>query len=133
MSTATMRCTLAWLVFSMSATLNAADHTKDSLTTVQENLKAKKAVLIDVRELDEWNEGHLSQAAFLPLSKIEAGLTAEEFEKLAPKGKIIYLHCAAGGRCVQAAKLLKKSGRELRPLSPGFDDLVDAGFPPAKK
>lgn len=129
----TMKHTLVLLAFGLCATLTAADHTKDSLATVQENLKAKKAVLIDVRELDEWQDGHLSQAALLPLSKIEAGLTAEELDKFAPKGKIVYLHCAAGGRCVQAAELLQKSGRELRPLSPGYDDLVEAGFPKAKK
>ena len=133
MLAASMKSSLALLVLGLCATLIAADHTKDPLTTVQENLKAKKAVLIDVRELDEWKDGHLAQAALLPLSKIEAGLTAEELEKLAPPGKIVYLHCAAGGRCVQAAELLQKSGRELRPLGPGFDDLVEAGFPKAKK
>lgn len=133
MSLSTMKHTLALLALGLCATLTAADHMKDSLATVQENLKAKKAVLIDVRELDEWKDGHLSQAALLPLSKIEAGLTAEELDQVAPKGKVVYLHCAAGGRCVQAAELLQKSGRDLRPLSPGYDDLVEAGFPKAKK
>ena len=133
MSLSTMKHTLALLALGLCATLTAADHMKDSLATVRENLKAKKAVLIDVRELDEWKDGHLSQAALLPLSKIEAGLTAEELDQVAPKGKVVYLHCAAGGRCVQAAELLQKSGRDLRPLSPGYDDLVEAGFPKAKK
>ena len=87
MTTASMKCMLAWLALSMSTALTAAEHTMDSLTTVQENLKAKKAVLRDVREVDERSEGHLSQAALHPLSKIEAGLTAEKLEKLAPKGK----------------------------------------------
>ena len=133
MSDASRKSATAILIFGLCTTLFGADHTKDSLKTVQDNLKAKKAVLIDVREKDEWNDGHLSQAAFLPLSRIEAGVSSEELEKIAPKGKIVYLHCAAGGRCVQAAELLQKSGRELRPLGPGYDDLVEAGFTKAKK
>ncbi len=126
------KCSVALFVLSLCAGLSAGDHTKDSLKTIQENLRSKKAVLLDVREFDEWADGHLAQASLLPLSKIEAGLRNGELDKLAPKGKIVYLHCAAGGRCVQAAELLQNSGRDLRPLNPGYDDLVEAGFPKAK-
>lgn len=133
MSGAFTKYSFALFVLSLCASLAAADHTKDSLQTIQENLRSKKAVLLDVRERDEWDDGHLAQAALLPLSKIESGLKSADLEKLAPKGKIIYLHCAAGGRCVQAAELLQKSGRDLRPLNPGYDDLFEAGFPKAKK
>jgi hypothetical protein len=31
----------------------AAEHTKDTLSTVKENMAAKKAVLVDVRDQDE--------------------------------------------------------------------------------
>lgn len=122
----------AGLALTISCSLQAADHTTDTLETVKENLAAKKAVLIDVRETAEWQEGHLTQAKSVPLSVIKKGITPEELEKLAPAGTVIYLHCAAGGRCVQAAKLLDKSGRDLRALKPGFNDLVKAGFPLAK-
>jgi phage shock protein E len=133
MSGAFTKYSFALFVLSLYASLSAADHTKDSLQTIQENLRSKKAVLLDVRERDEWDDGHLAQAALLPLSKIKSGLKSADLEKFAPKGKIIYLHCAAGGRCVQAAELLQNSGRDLRPLNPGYDDLVEAGFPQAKK
>ncbi len=36
-----------------------AGHTTDSLETVKSRLEAKEAVLLDVRETSEWNEGHL--------------------------------------------------------------------------
>ena len=111
-----------------TVSLHAGDHTKDSLETVKKNLAGKKAVIIDVRETDEWNEGHLAQAKSLPLSQIKKGVTHEQLAKLAPSGTIIYLHCAAGGRCVQAAKMLDKSGRDLRALKPGYDELVESGF-----
>ena len=133
MSGALQKCSVAMFVLSLCATLPAGGHTKDSLKTVQENLRSKKAVLLDVREFDEWSEGHLAQASLMPLSKIEAGLKNGELEKLAPKGKIIYLHCTAGGRCVQAAELLQNTGRDLRPLRTGYDDLVESGFPQAGK
>jgi len=124
-------CAVLCLGLVLSVRLLAGDHTKDSLATVKKNLDDKKAVVLDVREADEWSEGHLAQAKSLPLSQIKKGITAEQLEKLAPPGTIVYLHCAAGARCVQAAKILKKSGRDLRALKPGYDDLIEAGFPKA--
>jgi len=51
------------------ATNHAADHTKDTLPTVKKNVEDKKAVLVDVREQSEWDEGHVAGAVFLPLSE----------------------------------------------------------------
>ena len=109
----------------------AADHTTDTLETVKKNLSDKKGVLLDVRETEEWKSGHLKDAQHLALSKIQTGITAAEFAKLAPKGTIVYLHCAAGVRCLKAANALKELGYDLRPLKPGFKDLREAGFPKA--
>lgn len=109
----------------------AADRGGHSLDEVKQNLAAGKAVLVDVREVDEWNDGHLQQAKLLPLSRIERGISPEQLTTLAPSGKIIYLHCAAGARCQTAAKLLRSTGRDLRPLKQGYDELLDAGFPRA--
>ena len=50
-------------------------HTKDSLDTVKQNLKDGKAVLVDVREQKEWDEGHLAGAVLLPKSKLEVEVT----------------------------------------------------------
>jgi rhodanese-related sulfurtransferase len=107
----------------------AAEHTKDPLETVKKKLDDKKAVLIDVREEDEWDAGHVRGAIFLPLSKLNAGLDPKELAKVLPKDKVIYAHCRSGGRCLVAADLLKKQGYEVRPLKQGFKDLIEAGFP----
>ncbi len=56
-----------WLVIKA---IFSSNHTTDSLDTVKERLKSKEAVLIDVRELIEWNEGHLEDAKLVPLSNI---------------------------------------------------------------
>jgi phage shock protein E len=116
----------------MALTAFAAGHAKDTPAEVKKAVADDKAVLIDVREADEWIEGHIQNAKHLALSDLKAGVTAETLKTLLPAGKIVYLHCAAGGRCLKAADLLKAAGYETRPLKPGYDDLIKAGFPKAK-
>jgi phage shock protein E len=120
---------LACLMLSLC---QAAELTKDSLKTVKENVEAKKAVLVDVREKSEWNEGHIQGAVFLPLSELNAGIDEKQLAKRLPKGKILYTHCVVGKRSVSAAKVLEKYGYELRPLKPGYKELLEAGFKKAK-
>jgi len=110
-----------------------AEHTTDSLDTVKKALKEEKAILLDVREKPEWDAGHLKDARLLPLSTITAGVKAIEVAKVAPPGKIVYCHCGAGIRCLKAADELKKLGYDVRPLKPGYRDLLKAGFEPAEK
>ena len=112
--------------------LAAADHTTDPLDTVKANVAAKKAVLVDVREAGEWAAGHLAGAKHLPLSELRAGVPADKLKAALPPGTIVYLHCAAGGRCLTAADLLKDKGYDLRPLKAGYDALAKAGFEKAK-
>ncbi len=111
----------------------AAEHTKDSLETVKKKLDDKKAVLVDVREENEWDAGHVRGAIFLPLSKLNADIDPKELAKVLPKDKVIYAHCRSGRRCLTAADILKKQGYDARPLKPGFKDLIEAGFPKADK
>jgi len=123
---------LGWLV-SGHADITAAEHTKDSLDTIKKNMAAKKAVLVDVREKAEWDDGHLRDAVLLPLSEIADRLAKKAVDKQFPKGTILYLHCASGRRCLKAAELLKNSGYDLRPLRDGYDALLQGGFPKAEK
>jgi phage shock protein E len=69
----------------------------------------------------------------LPLSVLKAGVKAEDVAKIIPKDKIVYCHCGSGVRCLKAADELKKLGYDVRPLKPGYADLVKAGFTPAPK
>jgi len=105
-----------------------ADHTKDTPQEVKKALADDKAVLLDVREKQEWDAGHLKAARLLPLSDLEAGIKPDDLAKKLPKGKVVYCHCAAGGRSLDAADLLKKLGYDVRPLKPGYKDLLKAGF-----
>src|SRR5688572_26818033 len=114
----------------------AAEHTKDSLDKVKENVAQKKALIVDVREQGEWDEGHLAGAKLVPLSKLRAGRSSKEYTeqlaKDAPKDKIIYCHCKAGVRALTAANILKELGYDVRPLAQGYEELIEAGFPKAK-
>jgi rhodanese-related sulfurtransferase len=115
------------------AAAQSLEHTKDSLGTVKANVDGGKAVLIDVREPTEWNAGHLAQAILKPLKKLgERGGDPATVMKDVPKEKIVYCHCKAGGRALMAARILKDLGYDVRPLKPGFAELLEAGFPKAK-
>lgn len=109
-----------------------AEHTKDSLDTVKRAVAEKKAVLVDVREPEEWEQGHVAGAKLLPLSELEKGVDAQALARVLPKDKIIYCHCLAGGRCLDAATILARLGYDVRPLKPGYPQLEKAGFPTAK-
>jgi phage shock protein E len=108
------------------------EHTKVPLETVKQEVQAKKAVLVDVREKREWDRGHIAGAVFLPLSDLQEGVDPQRLARILPKDKIIYAHCARGGRCLRAADLLQKNGYQIRPLKPGYNDLLQAGFEKAK-
>ncbi len=103
-------------------------HTKDPLDAVRENVKSGKAVIVDVREQGEWEAGHLKGAILAPLSKLKNQGQVAEMLKLLPKDKIVYTHCKAGGRSLTCGDILKAHGYDVRPLKPGYDDLVKAGF-----
>jgi rhodanese-related sulfurtransferase len=116
----------------VAGTVCAADHTTDSLETVKKSVSEGKAVLVDVREANEWKDGHLKDARHLALSDIKAGVPADKLQEKLPARGVVYLHCAAGGRCRVAADHLKKLGYDVRPLKDGYDNLLKAGFEKAK-
>src|SRR5262249_41621256 len=107
-------------------------HTKDSLDTVKANVKDGKAVIIDVREQSEWDAGHLKGAVLMPMSKLRNEQQAAEMLKSVPKDKIIYTHCRAGGRSLICGDIFKAAGFDVRPLKPGFEDMLKAGFEKAE-
>lgn len=106
----------------------SAEETKP-LSEVKKDVQDGKAVLVDVREKKEWDEGHLKDARLVPLSALNAEQNAAAD---LPKDKTIYLHCRMGKRAEAAAEILNKQGYHAIPLKEGFDDLSKSGFEPAK-
>jgi phage shock protein E len=117
------------IVVSLIAAMTyAEEHTKESLQSIKKNVAEKKAVLVDVRDKLEWDQGHVADAIFLPLSEFRQRDRTEEMLKDLPKDRILYTHCVVGMRALKAAEILKKHGYEARALRPGYDELITARF-----
>ena len=74
-------------------------------------------VLIDVREQEEWDQGHIEGAQLWPLSKIIQSRLPD-----LPQDTDIILHCQKGMRSLQAAQLFIDSGfTDVTSLSGGYE------------
>lgn len=83
------------------------------------------ATMLDVREPDEWDAGHVADAMFCPLPQIasDPDLPVEDD---AP----IVTYCKAGGRAQRAAEILEAAGyTNVQAMTGGFDDWKEAGYP----
>lgn len=121
-------CWLTLLSFASLVAQERLTHTQEPLEKVKENIQSGKAILVDVRELNEWQQGHLKAARLIPQSKLRDTAQREELLKDLPKDKIIYTHCRAGGRALACGEILRQLGYDVRPLKAGFEALVQAGF-----
>ena len=86
-------------------------------TLTEEEFRAgyRKAQLIDIREADEFNAGHILGARNIPLSQIR--MRYKELRKDQP----VYLYCQSGFRTGRAAQYLKKQGyKDFYQLQGGF-------------
>jgi len=92
-------------------------------------LKRGEAVIVDVREKDEWDEGHVAGATHLSRGTIEL----EVEEKFSDLNTTIICHCGGGGRSALAAESLQKMGyKNVRSLAGGFKAWKAAGLPTSK-
>lgn len=110
----------------------AAEPHNEPLAKIKEKLASKKAVLVDVREQSEWEAGHIKGAILLPLSEL-SGITPAELAKKLPKDKPLYIHCVVGQRALTAANALERHGYTVRPIKPGYREMISAGFPQGKQ
>tara|TARA_B110000014_G_scaffold264384_1_gene265492 strand:+ start:8913 stop:9245 length:333 start_codon:yes stop_codon:yes gene_type:complete len=74
---------------------------------------SSKNIVIDVRTLDEWNEGHLSSAV-----RIEWQEIAQIQDLILDRNQQITLYCRSGTRSGKALKILNKLG---------YSNLTNAG------
>jgi molybdopterin/thiamine biosynthesis adenylyltransferase/rhodanese-related sulfurtransferase len=83
-------------------------------------------VVVDVRESDEWRQGHLPQAIGIPRGFLELRIE----EKIPDRTTPVILHCASGTRSLLAARNLRDMGYEnLYNLQGGFNAWKDKGLP----
>lgn len=98
-----------------------------SLEDLKGRLEAREdMVLVDVREGDEWRQGHIPGAVHIPRGFLE--MRAQQL--LPNKDATIVTYCAGGIRSAFATKLLLDMGYErVESVNPGYNDWKDKGFP----
>src|SRR6185369_3920925 len=88
--------------------------------------KSDGATLLDVREKDEYRDGHLDGAISLPRGFLEMRVEETLPDKQAP----IIAYCAGGTRSLIAARTLKEMGyTNVVSMTGGFSAWKNAGMP----
>jgi sulfur-carrier protein adenylyltransferase/sulfurtransferase len=92
----------------------------------RELIDSEAPLVLDVREQDEWDEGHLPGAVHIPRGNLESRIERAEPDR----SRSIVVYCAAGNRSAFAAKTLEELGyADVVSLSGGFTDWKRNGFP----
>jgi rhodanese-related sulfurtransferase len=89
------------------------------------------AVLVDVREAEEWAAGYAPESVHIPMAELP-----EEFDSL-PEDRVIVVVCRTGARSARATGFLVQQGYDARNLAgglvawtaDGFSLVTDAGTP----
>ena len=109
----------------------------DEIDAIQLNDKLNKKkvlLLIDCREQEEWEDGHIAQARLAPLSDFENQVQKLESEKAIIPEKLIVIHCRSGKRSMRACQFLANRGHtHLANLEGGLLGWQESGFPIQRK
>ncbi|MDR2324649.1 MAG: rhodanese-like domain-containing protein [Acidovorax sp.] len=102
-----------------------------SLTAAEavQRINREKAVVVDVREPEEYVQGHITNAKNIPLSQLDERLPQVAKNKALP----VVLICGKGPRAVRAEAMAKKLGYDkAQALSGGMKGWREAGMPVVK-
>ena len=88
-----------------------------------DRLATAGALLLDVREDDEWAAGHAPGATHLAM-----GLLAGRIDEI-PADRTVVCVCRVGGRSAAVAEALVSSGLDVRNLAGGMLAWEEAGLP----
>jgi rhodanese-related sulfurtransferase len=92
-------------------------------------LQNHEAVIVDVREVDEWEEEHIPHAIHLSRGMIELDVE----EKIPDPNTTVICHCGGGGRSALAAESLQKMGyKNVHSMAGGFKAWKAARLPTTK-
>lgn len=84
-------------------------------------LTEQKALLLDVREHNEWDAGHAPHATHTPLDALRP-------DQL-PSDRIVVAICRSGNRSGKAAKQLAEAGIDVRNMTGGMAAWQKSGLP----
>ena len=91
-----------------------AEYKKITSDEAKNIMLTEKPIVVDVRSLEEYNEGHIPNAISVPLETIEN----EVETKLKNKDDLILVYCRSGRRSREAA---------LRLIEKGYTNVIDFG------
>lgn len=112
---------MIWQRMFGGTTKEATDVTVDE---AKRKLDAGEATLIDVREPNEWREGHVAGAKHIPLGQL--ALHTDEI----PSDREVLLICRSGSRSALATQMLRRQGFEqARNVDGGVLAWTRRGYP----
>jgi rhodanese-related sulfurtransferase len=79
------------------------------------------ARIVDVREPDEWAQGHIAHASLVPLATVPGHIGSFD-------GEPTYIVCRSGARSGQACDFLRGQGRDVVNVAGGMIAWTAAGF-----
>jgi rhodanese-related sulfurtransferase len=91
--------------------------------TVPADEVPEDAVVLDVREVDEWVHGHIDGATHIPMGDVPARLDE------VPDGDPIYVACRVGGRSARVAAWLNENGYDAVNIAGGMGHWEALGRP----
>jgi rhodanese-related sulfurtransferase len=98
-----------------------------SVTELQEKLKvANRPFLLDVRQPEEFREGHIAGAKLIPLGELRTRINE------LPKDKEIVCICASGSRSSSATRQLASAGYQVINMKGGMFIWQRAALPVKK-
>lgn len=83
----------------------------------------QNAVLLDVREDDEWSAGHAPEARHVPMSQLTGRLDE------VPEADPLYVICRSGGRSARVVAFLSQQGVSAVNVAGGMQSWAAAGRP----
>jgi rhodanese-related sulfurtransferase len=93
-------------------------------------MNSEDALVIDVRDVADFKNGHLSNAKNMPFSSLKDKL--QGISKY--KGKAVLAYCASGAISAKACKLLKQEGfSSVHNITGGINNWLEAKLPVTKK
>ena len=109
----------------------AKQHIQEVPLAQAEEVIGKAQLLLDVREPDEYKNGHLPGAINIPRGLLEFRLSNDP--ALEDRGRRVVLYCKTSGRAALAAQSMREMGYlNVQSIAGGFDAWEQAGKPVVK-
>ena len=114
-----MRKSSLALIFVILLLVGCAAENKKTYETIEidrvQQLQEARKIVLDVREVDEFAEGHIVDAVNLPLSELKV----DNFTGLDQSESYIVI-CRSGNRSIEASDILSAEGFDVLNVSEGM-------------